>query len=130
MKKKTFKEILSYHTGYSVDELEERLGEPLLQPYDCILANKECENQFINSLDLAELTNDVIKEEGFKRVNNSMFRLGNITLQNGLVNDGGDVLDRILSTKRAYKVCVNGKFVEMITTQEQLIDIKQNVGNF
>lgn len=46
MNKKTFKQILSYHTGYSVGELDERATEPLLKPYDCILAVKEYEQQF------------------------------------------------------------------------------------
>ncbi len=77
-----------------------------------------------------ELTNKLIEEIGYKKINKSMFRLGNITIQNGWIDDGGDIWDRILSTKRAYKICVNGKFVEMITTQEQLIDIEQSVGNF
>ena len=77
-----------------------------------------------------ELTNKLIEEIGYNRINKSMFRLGNITIQNGYTDNGGDVGERILSTKKAYKVCVNGKFKEMITTQEQLIDIEQSVGNF
>ncbi len=77
-----------------------------------------------------ELTNKLIEEIGYNRINKSMFRLGNITIQNGHTDNGGDIWERILSTKKAYKVCVNGKFAEMITTQEQLIDIEQSVGNF
>ncbi|MEB3213768.1 MAG: hypothetical protein VKL39_20640 [Leptolyngbyaceae bacterium] len=42
---KEFEEILSYHTGYSVEELKERQSEPLLQPYDVLLAKKEWEQQ-------------------------------------------------------------------------------------
>lgn len=42
---KTFEEILSYHTGYSVDELTERATEPFLRPYDVLLAKKEWEQQ-------------------------------------------------------------------------------------
>ena len=77
-----------------------------------------------------ELTNKLIEEIGYNRINKSMFRLGNITIQNGHTDNGGDIWERILSTKKAYKVCVNGKFKEMITTQEQLINIEQSVGNF
>ena len=42
---KTFEELLSYHTGYTVDELTERSTEPLLQPYDVLLAKKQFEQQ-------------------------------------------------------------------------------------
>ena len=35
-------EILSKHTGYSVEELHERLTEPILQPFDCAKAMDEC----------------------------------------------------------------------------------------
>lgn len=38
---KSFEEILSYHTGYPVEELAEREGEPLLQPADVYLAVHE-----------------------------------------------------------------------------------------
>jgi len=77
-----------------------------------------------------ELTNKLIEEIGYNRINKSMFRRGNITIQNGHTDNGGDIWERILSTKKAYKVCVNGKFKEMITTQKQLINIEQSVGNF
>ncbi len=35
---KQFREILSEITGYTVTELADRQTEPLLQPYDCLLA--------------------------------------------------------------------------------------------
>jgi hypothetical protein len=42
---KTFEEILSYHTGYTVDELADRATSPILQPYDVLLSHKEWEHQ-------------------------------------------------------------------------------------
>jgi len=77
-----------------------------------------------------ELTNKLIEEIGYKRINKSMFRRGNITIQNWYTDNGGDIWERILSTKKAYKICVNGKFREIITTQKKLINIEQSVGNF
>ena len=38
-------EILSKITGYSVQELHERLTEPILQPYDCLMAMIEFAEQ-------------------------------------------------------------------------------------
>lgn len=38
-----------------------------------------------------ELTNDIIENEGFERVNNSMWRLDSITLQNGFLHYGDTV---------------------------------------
>jgi len=35
---KQFREILSEITGYTATELADRQTEPLLQPYDCLLA--------------------------------------------------------------------------------------------
>ena len=57
---KTFEEILSYHTGYSVDELKERQTEPLLQFYDVILAYKEWEQQV--NLNTPDVANSVCDE--------------------------------------------------------------------
>jgi hypothetical protein len=67
-----------------------------------------------------DLTNEIIERNGFKRINNSMWKLGCITLQNGHTNEGGDIYNRILTTKKAYKVCVNGKYLQMMTYEDQL----------
>ncbi len=67
-----------------------------------------------------ELTNEIIEELGFKRINNSMWRDRNITLQNGWKCDGDSLMQKILTTKKAYKVCVDGKFKEMITRGYEL----------
>ncbi len=56
-----------------------------------------------------ELTNDKIEELGFKRINNSMWRCGDVTLQNGWKSTG------MWTVTKAYKVCVNGKYNSMIT---------------
>ena len=76
-----------------------------------------------------DLTNEIIERNGFKRINNSMWRLGNITLQNGWTNEGGNIYERTLSTKKAYKVCIEGKYLQMITYEDQLHQLKEREGN-
>ena len=66
------------------------------------------------------LTKNIIERHGFKRVNNSTWRRGCITLQNGYTDEGGDIFNRIFSSKKAYKCCVNGKFLQMITYEDQI----------
>ena len=56
-----------------------------------------------------ELTNEIIEQHGFKRINNSMFRQGELTLQNGYTH-----------TKKAYKACFKGKFIAMIEDEQRL----------
>lgn len=43
-------EILSRITGYSIQELHERLTEPILQPYDCLMAMIEFAEQQTNGV--------------------------------------------------------------------------------
>ena len=43
-------EILSRITGYSIQELHERLTEPILQPYDCLMAMIEFAEQQANGV--------------------------------------------------------------------------------
>jgi len=57
-----------------------------------------------------ELTNKIIEDLGFERINNSMWRDGNITLQNAHTSSGNIIIERLLSVKKAYKVCIDGKF--------------------
>lgn len=61
-----------------------------------------------------ELTNEKLKSLGFKRINYSMWRNGNITLQNGHTDRGGTLTDRVLNSTKAYKVCRDGKFITMV----------------
>ena len=78
-----------------------------------------------------DLTSEIIKRNGFKRINNSMWKLDCITLQNAYTDQGGDILNKILTTKKAYKVCVNGKYLRMITYEyqiHQLLERKLCVG--
>lgn len=74
-----------------------------------------------------ELTNKIIEEYGFSRVNNSMWRKGNVTIQNGWDTEGATVYERLLSIKKAYKVCVSGKYLQMITTVTDLEEIVRGV---
>ena len=67
-----------------------------------------------------ELTNEIIEQHGFKRINNSMWRNGVITLQNGYTHEGNNIYERILNPKKAYKACVKGTFYKMITTVDEL----------
>jgi len=72
-----------------------------------------------------DLTNEIIEKHGFKRINNSMWRLGDITLQNGYTHEGGTLHERILSTKKAYKVSFLGEYFRMITNIDQLLEVKE-----
>lgn len=65
-----------------------------------------------------ELTNEIIEQHGFKRINNSTWRKGNWTLQNGWTHEGITLHDKIFNTKKAYKLCIDGKYSQMITTVE------------
>lgn len=67
-----------------------------------------------------ELTNEIVEQYGFKRINNSMWRLGDITLQNGWTHEGENIYERILNTKKAYRACIKGKFYRMIENDKML----------
>ena len=73
-----------------------------------------------------ELTNEIIENYGFARINNSMFKKGNITLQNGWIHNGFNVYERILTQKKAYKVCHNGKYIMMIRDEKDLNYVLSN----
>ena len=45
-------EILSKITGYSIQELHERLTEPILQPYDCLMAMIEFAEHQVKNLNI------------------------------------------------------------------------------
>ena len=72
-----------------------------------------------------DLTNEIIEKNGFNRINNSMWRLGDITLQNDYTHKGNTIYDKIFNTKKAYKVCWLGKYVRMISTMTELNEIKK-----
>ena len=77
---------------------------------------------------MMDLTNDIIESKGFKRINNSMWRMGDITLQNAYTHDGGTIYERILSIKRAYKVCVFGKHLCIAYTLKDINEIIDHMG--
>lgn len=64
-----------------------------------------------------------LTELGFIKVNNSMWRKGNIVLQNTTVSHGESLADKILSMESAYAVWINKKYHSSITSTKQLIKI-------
>ena len=64
-----------------------------------------------------EITNEFIEKHGFKRINNSMWRNENCTLQNGHTHKGNNIYESILNTKKAFRACANGKFIMMIENE-------------
>lgn len=72
-----------------------------------------------------DLTNEIVEKHKFKRINNSMWRLGDITLQNGYTHKGNNIFEKILNTKKAYKVSWVSKYLKMITTEKELIEVKE-----
>jgi hypothetical protein len=68
-----------------------------------------------------ELTDKLIEKKGFKRVNNSMWRNGQLTLQNAWIYSGDTLSERLLNAKRGYKVCFDSKFISLVDTEHKLI---------
>lgn len=72
-----------------------------------------------------DLTNKTVERNGFIRINNSMWRYGDLTLQNGYIHTGDSFIEKLLSQRKAYKVCLRGAYVEMITSVKRLRELKQ-----
>jgi hypothetical protein len=72
------------------------------------------------SIKNVELTHGLIKSKGFKRINNSMFRYDKLTLQSAWIHEGDTLFDKILSAKKGYKACYDGKFIGMIENEQRL----------
>lgn len=72
------------------------------------------------------LNSEIIEKYGFKRVNNSMFRKGNITLQHGYSNTGTDLYDIIINEIKGFNVCVNGSFKTFISNEKELKELLEN----
>lgn len=66
------------------------------------------------------ITKNVLERNGFEKINNSMYKKGNITLQDGYTNRGGDFFNKIIIIEKAYKVRINGKYLQMIRYEDQL----------
>lgn len=60
-----------------------------------------------------KITNKIIEQHGFKRINNSMFRRGELTLQNICIHKCANV-------NKAYKACFKGRFVGTIEDEQRL----------
>jgi predicted HTH domain antitoxin len=58
--------ILSEISGYSVNELNERLTEPIIQPYDCVMTMLETINKRIRFNN--EAINDIVIELQNKKI--------------------------------------------------------------
>lgn len=65
-------------------------------------------------------TPEKLKEYGFTKVNNSTWRRDNITLQNAHDNEGKTLWEKILNTKRCFKMCVNKKYFKTIRCEYDL----------
>lgn len=70
-------------------------------------------------------TNEIIEQHGFKKINNSMYRKGNITLQNTHVTFGKFIYERIMNYEKAYKVCLLGKYLRIIKYEVELLDVME-----
>ncbi len=68
---------------------------------------------------LTKLTHQNIEAVGFRRVNNSMWRRNNITLQSGHTI-GRTLLERIFHWKEAYRVCIFGVYYNTVEHLEEL----------
>lgn len=56
------------------------------------------------------ITPEIIENHGFVKINNSTWRKDNITLQSKWV------AKNYFDDEKAYRVCVNGKFIKFIET--------------
>ncbi len=57
------------------------------------------------------LTEEWIIKMGFKKLNNSMFRRGALTLQWTTMHTGETLHEKILSSQKAIRICLGGSFV-------------------
>lgn len=69
---------------------------------------------------MGKLTKQIIEREGFKRINNSMWRKGNLTLQNCYTHEGVTLYEKIINTNKAYKLCIKGRYLKTITKECEL----------
>lgn len=67
-----------------------------------------------------QITPELLHEKGFKKVNNSMWRNGVVTLQNTYIVTGESIVDRLLSIKPGYKCCCEERFLMNISTEKEL----------
>ena len=72
-----------------------------------------------------KLTNEIVEKHGFKRINNSMWRLGELTLQNWHTSSGATIWEKLLSAEKAYKVCWLGTYLRMIKYEPELLEVME-----
>jgi hypothetical protein len=80
------------------------------------------------------VNNEILEKHGFKKVNNSTWRKGNITLQSGYTHEDNDIYERILNTEKAFRCCIRGRFYRWIKKETTLIkilneNIEENTSN-
>lgn len=69
------------------------------------------------------LNSDILEKHGFKRINNSMFRKENITLQHGYYSSGTNLYDIIINEIKGFNVCINGSFKTFISNEKELLEM-------
>lgn len=66
---------------------------------------------------------EILEKHGFRRINNSMFRKENITLQHGYSSSGTGLYDIIMNEIKGFNVCVNGSFKIFISNEKELLEL-------
>ena len=66
------------------------------------------------------LTEEWLVRFGIKKINNSMFRSGALTFQGTTLDNGGELHDRIITSRRGFRICLNGKFLVNLEHVHQL----------
>ena len=78
-------------------------------------------SQFIKFIEPISLTTELLDRiEGCIKLNNSMYRIGDLTIQGSTVNDGGTIVNKIFTLRKAWKACFNGKYIRHIESLHDL----------
>lgn len=117
MTKEEFIKRVSKINSTGEDEFRAMYNSPE-KLYDMVISKIINKNSDIHGVSAMGL-----KSLGFEKINNSMWRLEGVTLQNATTTEGETLIDRIVNQKKAYKVCIDGKYLQMVTEQQQLEDI-------
>ena len=63
------------------------------------------------SFEGVRITKDLLRRLESEQINKSMFKIGLFTLQPCNTNDGGDLVEKILSSRSGWKICFNGHYI-------------------
>jgi hypothetical protein len=85
-----------------------------------IICTSDVNAEWFDGFKPIKITAEWLLKFGIKRINNSMFRFGAITFQATHIDDGGGLSERLLSTRKAFKICLAGKFICNIEHIHQL----------